>query len=110
VVFGFEERSVEWLRSRGAWTGEHDRLCKILDSAHRLFNPWSAFDVIPCRDGKARRVESGSFCLVDGLPFQLADGRTCKGASRPALLRGFGNAIVVPLAVTFIKAYMETGL
>lgn len=68
---------------------------------------WSDFDVIACRDGKARRVESGSFPLVDGLPFLLADGRTVEGASRAATLKGIGNAIVPPLAAVFIQAFME---
>jgi DNA (cytosine-5)-methyltransferase 1 len=69
---------------------------------------WSAFDLIPCRDGKARRAQSGLECLVDGVPFRLADGRTLQGASRPGLLRGFGNAIVPQLAAVFVRAFLET--
>ncbi|MBR4741295.1 MAG: hypothetical protein IK079_00135, partial [Desulfovibrio sp.] len=40
-------------------------------------------------------VEPGSFPLVDGFP------------SRAPLLRGYGNAIVIPQAQAFIEAFME---
>lgn len=56
------------------------------------FGPWSDFDLIPCADGKTRRIESGVAPLVDGVP-----GRVVK-------LRGYGNAIAPPLAAEFIKA------
>jgi DNA (cytosine-5)-methyltransferase 1 len=56
---------------------------------------WSAYDLIPCRDGKARRVEPGSFPLAHGVP------------GRVGRLRGYGNAIVPEVAVTFIRAYRE---
>jgi DNA (cytosine-5)-methyltransferase 1 len=48
-----------------------------------------------CRDGKARPVEPGSFPLVDGAP------------ARVGRLRGYGNAIVAPVAEAWIKAYMD---
>lgn len=53
---------------------------------------WSRFDVIPCRDGKARRVESGTFPLAHGIP------------ARVVRLRGYGNAINPVLAAEFISA------
>lgn len=53
---------------------------------------WSDFDLIPCSDGKARRVKSGLQCLADGVP------------GRVGLLRGYGNAIVPPVAAAFVKA------
>jgi DNA (cytosine-5)-methyltransferase 1 len=46
-------------------------------------------------DGKARRVKSGVRLLVDGVP------------NRVGRLRGFGNAIVPPLAAEVISAMME---
>jgi DNA (cytosine-5)-methyltransferase 1 len=56
---------------------------------------WSDFDLIPCRDGKARRVESGTFPLAHGLP------------GRVGRLRGYGNAIVPAVAKEFIQAWRE---
>ena len=56
---------------------------------------WSACDWLPCRDGKARPVEPGTFPLAHGVP------------ARVGRLRGYGNAIVPPVAAEFIKAYKE---
>jgi DNA (cytosine-5)-methyltransferase 1 len=61
-----------------------------LPSGHS--SPWSDFDVIPCLDGKARRIESGTFPLAHGI------------SGRVGLLRGYGNAIVPQVAAEFIKA------
>jgi DNA (cytosine-5)-methyltransferase 1 len=57
---------------------------------------WDSFDILPCTDGKARRVESGTFPLAYGVP------------GRVGLLRGYGNAIVPQVAAEFILAYLET--
>jgi DNA (cytosine-5)-methyltransferase 1 len=57
---------------------------------------WSAYDILPCRDGKARRVESGTFPLAHGVP------------GRVGLLRGYGNAIVPQVAEVFVRAWLET--
>jgi DNA (cytosine-5)-methyltransferase 1 len=57
---------------------------------------WSDYDVIPCRDGKLRRVERGTFPLAP------------RYAGRVGLLRGYGNAIVPQVAAEFVKAYMES--
>jgi DNA (cytosine-5)-methyltransferase 1 len=56
---------------------------------------WGDFDVIPCIDGKARRVEAGTFPLVNGT------------TNRVGLLRGYGNAIVPQVAAEFIKAFFD---
>jgi DNA (cytosine-5)-methyltransferase 1 len=56
---------------------------------------WQAADWLPCRDGKARPVEPGTFPLAHGLP------------ARVGRLRGYGNAIVPQVAEQFIRAYME---
>jgi DNA (cytosine-5)-methyltransferase 1 len=53
---------------------------------------WDKYDLIPCADGKARRIESGTFPLVNGL------------SGRVGLLRGYGNAIVPQVAAEFIQA------
>ena len=56
---------------------------------------WSDANWLPCRDGKARPVEPGTFPLAYG------------AAERVGRLRGYGNAIVAPVATEFIKAYIE---
>lgn len=58
-------------------------------------NFWSAYDLLPCTDGKARRIEPGSFPLAHGVP------------GRVGLLRGYGNAINPQLAAEFIAACEE---
>lgn len=56
---------------------------------------WGRFDVLPCSDGKARRVESGTFPLAHGVP------------ARVGKLRAYGNAIVPEIAAQFVGAYLE---
>lgn len=85
---------------------------------------WSACDWLPCRDGKARPVESATERLADGLSDLLGRVRLesypdspheerfiyapliQKGKARVGRLRGYGNAIVAPLAAEFIKTYL----
>ncbi len=73
---------------------------------------WDDSEWTPCRDLKKgivyRRVESGLQPLVNGIPFQLANGRTKEGASRTQLLKGIGNSVSPPLAAIFIRAFMES--
>jgi hypothetical protein len=57
---------------------------------------WQAADWLPCRDGKARPVEPGTFPLAHGIP------------GRVGRLRAYGNAIVPQVAQTFIEAYLES--
>jgi DNA (cytosine-5)-methyltransferase 1 len=56
---------------------------------------WTGTEWIPCRDGKSRPVEPGTFPLAHGLPVRV--GR----------LRGYGNAIVPQVAAEVIRAYMD---
>jgi DNA (cytosine-5)-methyltransferase 1 len=60
-------------------------------------NFWSDSYWLQCTDGKARRVpvESGIQPLASGI------------SNRVVKLRGSGNAIVPPLAATFIEAVMD---
>ena len=60
------------------------------------FSPWDAFDLVPCADGKSRRVEPGTFPLAHGVP------------NRVGRLRAYGNAIVPQVAAEFVRAFMET--
>lgn len=56
---------------------------------------WRNADWLFCRDGKWRPVKPGVKPLVNGTP------------GRVGQLRAYGNAIVAPVAETFIRAYME---
>ena len=55
---------------------------------------WSAADWLPCRDGKSRPVEPGTFPLAHGVP------------GRVGRLRAFGNAIVPQVAAKLLTAYI----
>jgi len=94
---------------------------------------WSDFDVVHCRDGRSRRVEPGTFPLVDGVPASVVNRRASRlfetalfregacapdpktiaafvedeGVGRMMLLHGYGNAIVPELAAEFILAAEE---
>ena len=56
---------------------------------------WDSYELLPCLDGKARRIEPGSFPLAHGV------------SGRVGLLRGYGNAIVPPLAAEFVGAFVD---
>lgn len=71
--------------------GTHDQLA----GPGAAGGAWDQFDLIPCRDGKVRRVEPGTFPLAHGIP------------RRVVKLRGYGNAIVPALAAVFIRAFLE---
>ncbi len=68
---------------REAWERERVRL-----------DPWAGGEFIPCRDGKARPVEPGTFPLAHGIP------------GRVGRLRAYGNAIVPQVAAAFVSAVM----
>ena len=87
---------------------------------------WDQYDIIPCRDGKQRRIECQSRGLADGVP-TLMDTLRGAGATeeqieaainsfplvkkqlgRTILLKGYGNAIVPQVASEFIKAFIST--
>lgn len=88
----------------------------------RQASPWHEYDIVHCRDGRQRRipkgsVESGIQCMVDGIQpgmdtlwhqgYPLA---WQKIESRPAILKGIGNAINPYIAAEFIRAYMQAEL
>ncbi len=57
--------------------------------------PWDNYIIVPCADGKSRRLEPSISPLVDGVP------------ARVVRLRGYGNAIVPQLAAVWIKWCMS---
>ncbi len=56
---------------------------------------WSNSVIIPCADGKARRIKPGLMPLAHGI------------SNRVGLIRGYGNAIVPQVAAEFIQAFFE---
>lgn len=56
---------------------------------------WGDLGSVHCADGKIRRAPSGIPLLAHGVP------------NRVGRLRGFGNAIVPPLAAEFVQAFEE---
>ena len=78
--------------------GEAGRLVDVADPAgtDATDGVWRDPDWLLCRDGRWRPVESGTFPLADGIP------------GRMGLLRGYGNAIVPPLAAEFVTAFLES--
>lgn len=68
---------------------------------------WSPCEWIYCTDGKWRPTQSSPLVMANGPAFRLADGRTRSDTSRTEILKCVGNAIVAPLAATFIRAVME---
>ncbi len=88
-------------RSSGEWFNGHPKRwqksdVQQTDLCNRAGNSWRNADWISCRDGKQRPVESGTFPLANGI------------ANRVGRLRAYGNAIVAPVAETFISAYIES--
>jgi DNA (cytosine-5)-methyltransferase 1 len=65
--------------------------------------------IIPCGDGKARRIESGTAALAHGLSGLVAISRAGQTHeyNRVGAIKGLGNAINPKIAAEFIKAYME---
>ena len=57
---------------------------------------WADYQLIPCLDGKHRRIKSGLLPLAHGVPRRLSK------------LRAIGNSIVPELAAEFILSYLET--
>ena len=71
-------------------TGNH-----LFDGTNPTNGHWRDADWLYCRDEKWRAVEPGTFPLAHG------------ASERVGRLRGYGNAIVAPLAQVFIESYME---
>jgi DNA (cytosine-5)-methyltransferase 1 len=102
--------------------------CPHSPSPHRPARPddhWSNCTIIPCRDGKARRIPAQAIIepvlqhVVDGFSCSLDARRNILSAAqgfpltetipaRVILLKGAGNAIVPAVAAEFIQAFQET--
>jgi site-specific DNA-cytosine methylase len=77
---------------------------------------WSDPDWVLCRDepaNKWRPVEPGTFPLAHGAPARVGPDGSMETQPRVGKLRAYGNAIVAPVAATFIRSVMDvldTGL
>ena len=87
---------------------------EVSQTAGRGAVDWAAGDWLPCADGKARPVEPGIEPLVARLPGELVPSgdpsesyANASTEGRVGRLRGYGNAIVPPLAAVFIEAYLD---
>jgi DNA (cytosine-5)-methyltransferase 1 len=92
---GADGRACGLGNSTGGGCGERRDAAQPGRGGHADRAGWARCDILPCRDGKARRVEAGTFPLADGIP------------GRMGLLRGYGNAIVPALAKEFIEAWKD---
>jgi DNA (cytosine-5)-methyltransferase 1 len=70
--------------------------CTGRTDARDTGNHWHDHEWLTGADGKTRRAKPGVRLLANGVP------------NRVGRLRGYGNAIVPPLAAEVIKAFMET--
>lgn len=87
------------------------------EAAQLSSNPWTDAVLVPCADGKARRIKPGLEPLAHGVSGKLVvlrSGhvaqrlskvpRTARRVSRVAALRGAGNAISPQVAAVFIQS------
>jgi len=111
------EQQRSGLRERRSGDGER----QLPDRGPGAVDFWTPAEWLPCRDGKWRPIGPGIWPLVQrpaqSSPAQVADGPA--GGVRPGRdilntpearvlrLRGYGDAIVAPLAAEFIKVVME---
>lgn len=87
-----EQSNSKWLLE-GANSSQHET--GRLSTSGAVNNFWCDAEWIECYDNKYRAVEPRIQPVVNGV------------SNRLVKLRGYGNAIVVPLAKQFIEAYLE---
>jgi len=79
---------------------------------------WRDYEWLVCHDDKARRTIPGVPLLVNGIPGGVVVSRSGEAGcqdkgdtrmiQRTAAWKGFGNAIVPPLAAEVIIAFLES--
>ena len=102
IVLGAHSVGAPHIRQRLYWLGDAEYRGRQGRKPKRegsgtssVSGAWSDYLLVPCADGKARRVKSGLCVLAHGVP------------GRVAQLHGLGNAIVPQVAAEFIQAYNE---
>jgi DNA (cytosine-5)-methyltransferase 1 len=118
---GVADRECECERLQG-FSGDGNRGCepgrvgsqKTGSAGAGRATGWDGFDIIPCYDGKQRRIESGTFPLAHGIPRGVVSDcnidlayALSTGEARKMRLKGYGNAIVPQVAAAFIRAFRE---
>lgn len=78
--------------------------------------PWGEYLVANCKDGKSRRIGVIPVDVANGLSIRMErmreDGMAAlpvlseKEEARSMLIKGYGNAIVPPLAAEFVRAFL----
>lgn len=78
--------------------------CRVSEASDipSLPSPWDGVNWIKCRDGQIRPVKPSILPMVDGISSRMG-----RSSTRPMRLKGYGNAICVPLAAEFISAFLE---
>jgi DNA (cytosine-5)-methyltransferase 1 len=92
---------------RKRWNRSKQNGDNIAPSDGKDCNFWGGCEWVPCRDSHARPIEPGTFPLVDGAVYKLGSGCPQEGQNRAKMIEGYGNAIVAPLAATFISSFLE---
>jgi len=106
------------IRQRLYWVGNTESNEKYTKPERGLYPESSnecdsGIDWIYCRDEKYRPVKSGIKPLVDGTSRGMVLGSNSiitpndSAEAKTLRLKGYGNAIVAPVAEKFIKAYIE---
>ncbi len=94
-TLGLGDSDQSRLAQRRSERSDDESECATTKRAGRQPCYWSEFDIVHCTDGKARRIEPGSFPLAAGV------------SGRVGLLRGYGNAINTELAAEWIEVCTE---
>lgn len=101
-------------RPQGGITGVHEsKISQDEGAAVERAGFWDDAEWLPCSDGKYRPVKPGIFPLAHGIAPDLVRGGNSgiqaekTQEARTMRLKGYGNAIVAPLAIKFIQSVME---
>jgi DNA (cytosine-5)-methyltransferase 1 len=102
-----------------SWDGHNRNESRWIDAGQdgstSSSDPWRDWYLIKCRDGKARRLGTTVRPLAYVVPRDLGQRKPelrsllrPAGRNRVGRLKGYGNAIVPPLAAMFVKSFFES--